>query len=471
MAGILYGSFWAALSCGKKKSTEPEPGNPSIDFNAEILPILQARCNTAGCHGGQTPSDTAGGLVFSSFDAMRQSIGQKTSWTKPLIIPGNPDSSHLILTIRQSRPSIMPPSPLPSLDTAEVKKIADWIKQGAKGPGGKKFPTYREGKLYAANSNDGRVDVIDLSTNYRSDFILTYEGSENPSSVQTHHITVSPDKKFIYVTNAWAVGHIIKIGTETDSVLVRARAGFQPADIVISPSGEYVYLSNYNQNSQFSFNPNSTVWRIDAQTIGLVDTFIVGRAPHGVGISKDGKLVLSPGEESDDLWFVYPDSGPNAIFRLPLWPGASFNNLVYKPFAVVLSPDDSLAYVSCTKDNKILIIDTDSRTRTDSIVLDPTEGKGPLMLAASADGNTLYAPCLLSNTLAVIDVVTKAQTYIPIGLKPHAPMPVADSLVYVTCEGNHVTPYKVYVVNTITQTVVDSIDVGRFPNGIAVLKP
>lgn len=53
------------------------------------------------------------------------------------------------------------------------------------------------------------------------------------------------------------------------------------------------------------------------------------------------------------------------------------------------------------------------------------------------------------------------------------PIPALDvfSLVYLNCEGNHVSPYKVYVVNTIAKTVVDTIDVGRYPNGIAVLKP
>jgi len=468
LLGILYCSFLAISSCGKKKATEPQ--NPTIDFNAEILPILQSRCNTSGCHGGQTSADSAGGLAFSSFDAMRQTVGQKTSWAKPLVIPGNPDSSHLVLTIRQSRPAVMPPSPLSPLLPTEINKIADWIKQGAKGPSGKKFPTYREGKLYVANSADGRVDVVDLSMNYKVDSIPTTLPGENPTIVQTHHIAVSPDKKFIYVTNAWAFGHIIKIDAEADSVITRVRAGYQPADIVVSPDGQFVYITNYTIGLSLAF---SVVRRFNSQTMAMADTFLVGRAPHGVAVSKNGELVLAPGESSSDCWFIYPDA--DSSFRLKLWPGA-VNPVIgpdttYRPFGVIFSLDDSLAFISCIKNHQIRIVNVKTREVIDSIILDQVLEDTPLMMAIDSSGQILYVACFKSDKLVAIDLSSKNISYISVGYRPHAPALVADTLLYVTCEGNHAAPYKVYVVNTITKTVVDSIDVGRYPNGIAVLKP
>ncbi|MGH8004936.1 MAG: YncE family protein, partial [Limisphaerales bacterium] len=107
----------------------------------------------------------------------------------------------------------------------------------------------------------------------------------------------------------------------------------------------------------------------------------------------------------------------------------------------------------------------------DSIILDKSFGENPFMLALDSMNQILYAACWRADKIAVIELVTKDIAYIPVGKSPHAPVIVADSLLYVTCEGNHVAPYKVYVINTNTQTVVDSIDVGRYPNGIAVLKP
>lgn|GEM_PF-1886303 len=477
LAGVLYGFFWVIFSCGKKKSTEPKPGGPTIDFNTEILPILQTRCNTSGCHGGQTVTDTAGGLVFSSFETMRQTVGQRTSWTKPLIIPGNPDSSHLLLTIRQSRPFVMPPAPLPPLPQSEIDKVSDWIKQGARGPGGKKFPIYREGKLYVANSADGRVDVVDLSMNYKVDTIATTFPGENPTIVQTHHIAVSPDKKFIYVTNAWAFGHILKIDTQTDSVLARVRAGYQPADIAASPDGQYVYTTDYN----LGLNSTSVIRKFDTQTLALIDTFLVGKAPHGVAVNKNGELVLAPSQFSDDCWFIYPEGDSTLRLRLSLGvsPNPTVTSRFYGPFGILFSKNDSMAYISCIDstpshpNHQIRIVNTATRqiSDIDSILLNPDLGKNPYMLALNTGGDILYTACWGSNTLAVITLATKTVTYIPVGLRPHAPALVTDSSIYVTCEGDHVTPYKVYVVNTNSQTVVDSIDVGRYPNGIAVLRP
>ncbi|HEU4436893.1 MAG TPA: hypothetical protein VFR89_05460, partial [candidate division Zixibacteria bacterium] len=111
------------------------------------------------------------------------------------------------------------------------------------------------------------------------------------------------------------------------------------------------------------------------------------------------------------------------------------------------------------------------RTVVDSIILNSVNGAVPYMLTLNASEDTLFAACWGGSTMAVVELSTKIDTYIPVGFQAHAPVIVADSLLYVTCEGNHRDPYKIYVVNIITQTVVDSIDVGRYPNGIAVLRP
>ena len=144
---------------------------------------------------------------------------------------------------------------------------------------------------------------------------------------------------------------------------------------------------------------------------------------------------------------------------------------------MVLSKNDSLAYISCIdsaatlSNHQIRIVNVKAREVVDSIVLDPISGKNPFMMAIDSSGQVLYAACLKSDKIAAIDLASKSISYLSVGKQPHAPALVDDTLLYVTCEGNHVDPYKVYVVNTNTKTVVDSIDVGRYPNGIAVLKP
>ncbi len=471
--GLLYLSALVLSSCGKKPP-QPKPPGGGADFTADVLPILQARCNTSGCHGGQTAADTAGGLVFSSFDTMRQTVGNRNTWAKPLVIPGNSDSSHLVLTIRRLRQSFMPPAS--ALPQSEIKTISDWIQQGAKGPGGKKFPTYAQGKVYVANSSDGRVDVIDLSVNYKVDSISMVVPGELPGVVQTHHIVASPDKKFIYVTNAWAFGHIIKIDAEADTVIGRVRAGYQPADIVVSPDGQFVYTTDYN----LGVPGTSVVRKTNTQTMTVVKTFSVGQAPHGIAISKDGNLVLAASQWSDDCWFIYPNG--DSTFRLTLSDGINPNpattSRFYGPFGIVFSKNDSLAFISCIdstashRNHQIRIVEVKSRTVVDSIVLSPIDGLAPYVLALSPTGDTLYAACWGSNTVAVVNLISKSAAYITVGQRPHAPaFDKIGGFLYVTCEGDHVNPYKVYVMNPQTNSVVDSITVGRYPNGISFMEP
>ncbi len=465
---LSYALAVSLFSCGKK-STQPK--SQPINFNADILPILQARCNTSGCHNS---ADSAGGLVFSGFESMRQTVGKKTTPDKPLVIPYNSDSSHLVLTIRRLRPSFMPPSS--ALSQLEIDKFAAWIQQGAKDPSGKKFPTFEQGKLYVANSSDGTVDVVDLSTNYKVDSIYTAPSGVPPTVVQTHHLVVSPDKKFAYVTNSWSLGDLVKIDAVGDSVLVRVRAGYQPADVVTSPDGQFVYTTDYTLGLPAS--TVAVVRKFNTSTMSLVDTFPVGRAPHGVAISKDGSLVLAPGQLSDDCWFILPSNG--TIIRLKLSQTVTNNPFSaayvtqYEPFGIIFSQNDSLAYVSCSKNNQIRIINTNSQLvdDIDSIVLSSTLGKNPYMMTLSSAADTLYVACRGSNTVAVIELSSKITSYVPVGLMAHATaLAKTKDLLYVTCEGNHTDPYKVYVIDTSTESVVDSIDVGRYPNGIAVLEP
>jgi len=474
---FLYIMVIGLFSCSKK-STKPPDRNPTINFNMDILPILQARCNTSGCHSGATPADSAGGLVFPDFESMRQTVRKKMAAdpSEKTIIPSNADSSHLVQNIRRQLQPFMPPDTFPPLTQLEIGKIAAWINQGAKGPNGEPFLAFDQGKIYVANSSDGTVDIIDPLINFKVGSIGTAPSGTPPSVVQTHHLVVSPDKKFVYVTNSWSLGDLVKIDAVGDSVLGRVRAGYQPADIVISPDGQFVYTTDYTLG--LSASTIAVVRKFRASTMSLVDTFPVGRAPHGVAVSKDGSLVLAPGQLSDDCWFIFPSTG--TINRVRLSESVTNNPFnpsyvaQYEPFGVIFSKTDSLAYVSCSKNNQIRIINTNTQLveDIDSIVLSSTLGKSPYMMTLNAMGDTLYAACRGSNTVAVIDLTSKIAAYIPVGEFAHAPaLAKTKNRLYVACEGNHTDPYKVYVIDTSANMVVDSIDVGRYPNGIAVLEP
>src|SRR5687768_424965 len=94
----------------------------SVDFNADIRPILNTKC--ISCHGGV--KEKSGFSLFSRADALR-----KNDSGKPAIIPGDPDNSELIRRLTAKDPEERMPYHAEPLPTAEIDKLKAWIKEGA----------------------------------------------------------------------------------------------------------------------------------------------------------------------------------------------------------------------------------------------------------------------------------------------------------------------------------------------------
>jgi hypothetical protein len=96
-----------------------------VDFAREIRPILNANCTA--CHGGVKE---AGEVSFIYRD---RALGKGESG-KPVIVPGNPDASEMIIRIESKDPDEVMPKPEhgPPLARHQVDLLRQWIKEGAK---------------------------------------------------------------------------------------------------------------------------------------------------------------------------------------------------------------------------------------------------------------------------------------------------------------------------------------------------
>ena len=90
-------------------------GRPNPSFNADILPVLTARCAFAGCHVADGPEDV---------DLRTYATLQKGG---DIVISGNARESKLVEEIVKSK---MPPEG-PPLEASEIQLIIDWINNGA----------------------------------------------------------------------------------------------------------------------------------------------------------------------------------------------------------------------------------------------------------------------------------------------------------------------------------------------------
>jgi Protein of unknown function (DUF1553)/Protein of unknown function (DUF1549)/Planctomycete cytochrome C len=96
-----------------------------IDFNRDIRPILTSHCTA--CHGGVKE---AGGISFV-FREKALATGESGSRT---IIPGDPEGSELIRRVTSKDPDLVMPQPEhgPPLPEADIAKLQQWIREGAK---------------------------------------------------------------------------------------------------------------------------------------------------------------------------------------------------------------------------------------------------------------------------------------------------------------------------------------------------
>ncbi|MCI0504952.1 MAG: hypothetical protein L0Z73_02465 [Gammaproteobacteria bacterium] len=125
MARIVY-LFWLSITlflltgCGKSSTGE-------VSFSKQVNPILVSRC--LSCHNSEGEGFKKSGLNMETYDTL-----MKGTRFGPVIVPGNPLSSSLVLTIEgKADPAItMPHGSLQILPQVERDSIKQWIQQGAK---------------------------------------------------------------------------------------------------------------------------------------------------------------------------------------------------------------------------------------------------------------------------------------------------------------------------------------------------
>ncbi len=97
-----------------------------IDYHTDIAPLLRDYC--AGCHNG---GDYEGGFSVETFAELMEG-GESEDET--ILVPGHPDRSYLLQTIRKTTKPAMPPKKEPQPSAAEIALLTRWIEEGAKGP-------------------------------------------------------------------------------------------------------------------------------------------------------------------------------------------------------------------------------------------------------------------------------------------------------------------------------------------------
>jgi YVTN family beta-propeller protein len=258
-------------------------------------------------------------------------------------------------------------------------------------------------------------------------------------------VCVSPDGSTVYVT---LDNNVDAINTTTNRVdTIAIGSGGYPGGICVSPDGSKLYAA---------FNTSNTVYVINTSTYSIVATITVGITPEGICISPDGSKVYVTNREDSSVSII------NALSN------SVENTISVKryPEGVCITPDGSKVYVANNGNSSVSVINTTSNTVSATIPV----GSSPWGICMSPDGSKVY----VANTSGSVSVINTTSDNVESTISLGAGTPFGISI---TSDGSEVfvtkaNSIRVYIINTVTNTVSDSISVsgGSYAFGNFIIK-
>lgn len=319
------------------------------------------------------------------------------------------------------------------------------------------------GNVYVADEGANTVSVIDAASFRKIGSIPVGQGP--------HNVQVSPDGKWVWVTNNGdpakaaktmpaekmpkaehgamvGAGAVWVIDADTDAVVAKVPVGMHPAHVVVASDGRTAYITNGGDN---------TVSVLDTAAQRVIGVIPVGASPHGIRISPDGKQVWVANLKGGTVSVIDTESRKQ-VAQIAAGKG---------PAQVGFTPDGRFGFVSLSGENKVAVIDPVSRKVIRKIAV----GTVPIQLHATPDNRLLLVanqgtPKKPGTTVSVIDVASmKVAATIKTGAGAHG--------VVISRDGRHAFVTNTYansvsVIDVVERKVVATVPVGKGPNGISM---
>jgi DNA-binding beta-propeller fold protein YncE len=306
-----------------------------------------------------------------------------------------------------------------------------------------------------------------------------------------HGLAVSPDRQSFFVTLAHGLpnGALWKYSTATNQPIGRVTLGMFPATLQVSPSGEFVYVVNFNLHGD---PVPSTVSVVHAETMLEVARIPTCRMPHGSRFNAHGTRHYSVCMLDDTV--VEIDTGALRISRhFRLAPGAEGggaglpsmaavvphdmsahgadpskpNPMTCSPTWVQPSADDASIFVACNGSSEIVDIAVEGWTIRRRL---PAHA-GVYNLAVTRNGRLLVATNRRDQSASIVDLQSGqeiARLETPRKAVHGVAVTADDRYAFVSSEGIGSEPGSVIAIDLATSRIVSSADVAQQAGGIDV---
>jgi len=246
---------------------------------------------------------------------------------------------------------------------------------------------------------------------------------------------------------------------ETFAVMMRLPTGKGPHEAAVSPDGRTAYVTNYGSFAVFRqgerprMEPGRSITVIDLAARKVKATFDLGeyRQPHGIAVSRDGKLLWVTVEGSQAVLELEAATGK----ALKAWKTAQ--NVSHM---VVPTADETKLYVANIGSGSVTVI----HRATDEVKSIPT-GAGAEGIAVSRDGKQVWVTNRGANSISVLDTATDnvVTTFESGGTMPiRVKFTVDGRQAWVSNARSNV----VTVFDAATRALIGTIEVGAVPVGI-----
>jgi YVTN family beta-propeller protein len=453
----------------------PSSPTDSLDFEVfltRVQPIfLKERPGHARCYGCHT-------LPNRNFLLATLSPG-KADWTDeqshqnfqnvlPLVVPGDPSSSRLLLHPLAPEAGGDPFHSggwqFGSQNDPDWLALADWVRRVRTGAASESR-SRSQVRIYVTNSADDTVDVIDAATNQ---VVQVMRGIELP-----HGIAFSPDGTLVYVSNE-SESVLDVIDRKSGEILHKMPLSGRPNNIAITKDGNRVLVAIHTEPGDVDV--------IDTSQLRKVKSIPVNGSVHNVYVTPDGKYAVSGSIENKVATVI------DLASEQPAWE-VKFDRGV-RPMAFETNPDGSTKriFVQLSDLNGFAVVDFAKRAEVARIRLPDqpwgfgiAEGRAGTPshgIGVTPDGQSLWVNSSFANAvfkyslpqLKLIGYVTLPEVHslgrLPTGSVPEWITFTPDSqVVYISNSGAR----SVSAVDANALKIIAVIPVGEVPKRIKTL--
>lgn len=366
-------------ACEHSLSPPVNPPIKRVSFQ-EVAPILNQSCALTACHDLATRQV---GLALNSWEnAIRGSLFGE------VIVPFSPDKSMLIDMISGRGTPSMPFGSAP-LNTSDIDRIAEWIRQGARNDSSRIAFDDDKLRLHIAHQKGGLVSIVDLEG------LQVARVVETGNAALSNELSICNDENFWYVSDR-ASRRITKFENRTNRLLDALELPMAPGGCTLNSDGSKLYVGSADTSGARIFVVNTSNLLIQA---GLD----VQRGPHHLALSANGQNLFVAHEAAD--WITIIDTENDFIrLQFPLATGSVPAVIAqHRPKGLVHSPSSNELWVSCSASNQARIYSSANGSLIDSV----STLAAPQQIVINSDGTKLYVPCRNAERILIINTQTR----------------------------------------------------------------